>query len=109
MSPVLFDLCFALLTISAGIVTAGIISSIYSILTNKILKFSMLETEGIELFRNIALIIFCGPVMLLRNCYYGRVLENRPLPYVFGGAMLAASWGMITGLCVIAFTLSIAY
>lgn len=100
MSALWFDICLTLLTIGSGIVLSGLVSSVYHITTNDIPKFSMLNSQGLDLFIKIFVIIFSGPIMLLRNCYYGRVLENRPLRYVFGGAMIAASWGMLNGLYV---------
>ncbi len=106
MSSFASDLFLALLIIGSGIVVAGITSSIYNAITDDIPKFSMLEAEGFQLFCYVLLLIFCGPLVLIRNCYYGRILENRPMLLVFGGAMVAATWGLLTGLVIVNFIIS---
>ena len=106
MSILLWDLFLALLTISTGIVFAGIVFSLYHAIADETPRFSMLQSEGWELFCYVILLIFAGPLVIIRNCYYGRILENRPIAHVFGGAVIAATWGLLTGMSVLTIILN---
>lgn len=101
MSVFLQDLIITLFTIGSGIVFAGLVASFYQLATNHFPKFSMADSKGVMLFTNLAVIVLSGPIMLIRNSYYARVLEGRPMIYVVGGAMVAGAWGMVNGIYIL--------
>lgn len=107
MSPIAYELAIAFFTIGSGIVCAGLVSSFYQLLTNHFPKFSMIDTKGVQLFTNLFIIALSGPVMILRNSYNGRVLEGRPMGYVFAGSVIAACWGMVNGVYILKITLNL--
>lgn len=93
--------------IATGYVAAGLVSSLYSLLTNRPASFRVVSEGLAERLLLVPLIVFGGPFILSRNAVRGRVIENRPIGWLCVSLTIVLSWSFISGLFVIHLALSI--
>jgi hypothetical protein len=93
--------------ISAGFVTAGLFASFYQLMTNSPVSFRMLMDS--KLFASIMavpILLFSGPMVITRNAWHGRVLEQREWGWILASAAIVTCWSFITGVIVLEFAFS---
>jgi hypothetical protein len=92
----------------AGYVTAGILASLYQLLTNEPMSFRLLVTGGLAAsLVSLPLLLFGGPAVIARNSWRGRIIEGRPLHFVVVAALIVMVWSFITGVFVLQFLLAL--
>ncbi|MEP3277813.1 MAG: hypothetical protein ABJN26_21310 [Stappiaceae bacterium] len=104
-----FELLLAVYIGCAGFVAAGLIASFYQLVTNRPARFALESETLIRILATVAIVIFAGPFILMRNAIRGRRIEGRPIGWLVASTTIAGMWSMCSGVVVIQFALAIAY
>ena len=102
----LLELAIAAYATACGFVAAGILSSFYTLVTNRQVRFAVeLETfwRGIV---DLVLCAFAGPFIIMRNAIRGRMLEQRPVGWLVASTAIAVGWSLCSGIVVVQFALA---
>lgn len=103
-----FDILIAVYITCAGFVAAGIIGSLYQLITNKPPKFQFGVESLLGTIGAVGLCLFAGPFIIMRNAIRGRRIENRPLGWLVASSTIAGMWSLCSGIVVMQFALGIA-
>ena len=104
-----FDVALYIYTVCVGMTVGGILASGYKLFTNKMPSFERGSEPLPIAIALVAVLIFAGPFILMRNTIRSRRLEGRPMPYVAAaGAALASVWCFFSGIFVLAVALNVA-
>lgn len=102
----LFELAIAVYATTCGFVAAGILSSFYTLVTNRPVSFAVdLETAW-RGFVNLVLCAFTGPFIIMRNAIRARIIEQRPVGWLVASTAIAAGWSLCSGIVVVQFALA---
>lgn len=104
----LSDLFIAFYIASAGFVAAGLIGSLYQLLTNQPPRFNFAVDSIIGTIGTVGLCLFAGPFIIMRNAIRGRRIEGRPLGWLIASSTIAGMWSMCSGIIVMHFALGVA-
>ncbi|MBO0344878.1 DUF6949 family protein [Roseibium limicola] len=104
----LFELVIALYIGSAGFVAAGLLGSLYQLLTNTPPHFNIDVGTILGAIAGVGLCIFAGPFIIMRNAIRGRRLEGRPLGWLVASSTIAGMWSLCSGIVVMHFALGLA-
>jgi hypothetical protein len=94
MRAELLATCFS---IALGFVLAGLLSSLYQLLTSKPARFEMRAETILLGIAQTFLIMFAGPAILMRNAIRGRRIEHRNLGWLFASTAIASAWSLCSG------------
>ncbi|MCX2722294.1 DUF6949 family protein [Roseibium salinum] len=84
----------------AGFVAAGVLGSLYQLITKEPPRFNF-AAEGLMAFMaGIFMCVFAGPFIIMRNAIRGRRIENRPLGWLVASSTIAGMWSMCSGVMV---------
>ncbi len=90
-----------LYAVAVGLTAGGIVISGYRWATDRAPSFQTRpETAGGALGQ-VLVLVFAGPLVLMRNAIRGRVLQGRPLPFVAASAVIASLWCFFSGVFLI--------
>lgn len=96
-------------SVAAGFVTAGLFSSLYQLITDAPVSFTLILSEKMQTaLLAVPLLLFSGPLVITRNAWRGRVLEQREWGWIMGSIAIVTLWSFITGLVVLDFTFRLA-
>lgn len=102
----LFELAIAAYATACGFVAAGVLSSFYTLVTNRPVRFSVelntLWRGAVDLF----LCAFTGPFIIMRNAIRGRVQEQRPVGWLVASTAIAAGWSLCSGIVMVQLVLA---
>jgi hypothetical protein len=101
------DLIVAGFAGAAGFVAAGLLSSFYQLVTASPVRFEMSSDRMVAGVAQVILLMFTGPVVLMRNAIRGRIIERRPLGWLVASAAIAAAWSLCSGVVVLEFALAL--
>lgn len=98
MSPLAVEQFLAL---AIGFAFAGLISTLYQLLTHRPASFGLLE-QGVRLasFLAIPFLVFAAPFIIMRNTIRGRVIERRRFEFVMAATVIAGLWSLMSGTAV---------
>ena len=97
----LFELAIAAYATAWGFVAAGVLSSLYQLVTDRPVRFSV-ELETIwRGFVDVMICAFAGPFIIMRNAIRGRVIEHRPVGWLVASTAIATGWSMCSGIVVV--------
>ena len=102
-----FELLLAVYMACAGFVAAGLIGSLYQLVTGTPPKFQVRLESFPGTFVSCILCAFAGPFIIMRNAIRGRRVENRPISWLVASSTIAAMWSICTGILVLQFALSV--
>lgn len=88
-------------SIISGFVAAGVMASLVQCVTSAPPRFGLLGSSFIMGMVSVFYWLFAGPFIIMRNAVRGRLIEHRPLGFMFISACLAGSWSLMTGLYVV--------
>lgn len=90
------------LAIAIGFAFAGLISTLYQLLTRRPASFSLLE-QGMRVasFLAIPFLVFAAPFIIMRNTIRGRIIERRRFEFVMLATIIAGLWSLMSGTVVI--------
>lgn len=97
----LYELAIAAYATACGFVAAGILSSFYTLVTNRPVSFAV---ELGTLWRgavNLTLCAFAGPFIIMRNAIRGRMIEQRPVGWLVASTAIATGWSLCSGIVVV--------
>ena len=101
------DLILSAFAMASGFVAAGLLSSLYQLVTASPVRFEMSTDRVVATVVQVTLLMFAGPVVLMRNAIRGRIIEHRPLGWLAASATVAAVWSLCSGIVVMEFALAI--
>lgn len=89
------------LAIAIGFAFAGLISTLYQLLTHRPASFRLLE-KGVRIasFLAIPFLVFAAPFIIMRNTIRGRVIERRRFEFVMLATIIAGLWSLMSGTVV---------
>ncbi len=96
----LFKLLLAGYIACSGFVAAGVLGSLYQLITKEPPKFNFGGETIMAFMAGLFMCIFAGPFIIMRNAIRGRRLENRPLGWLVASSTIAGMWSMCSGLFV---------
>ncbi|WP_370673586.1 hypothetical protein [Pleomorphomonas sp. PLEO] len=97
--------CFS---VALGFVLAGLLSSLYQLVTSKPARFEM-QAETILLgIAQTFLIMFAGPAILMRNAIRGRRIEHRNVGWLVASTAIAGAWSLCSGVMLLPFFVVVA-
>ncbi|MEP3045769.1 MAG: hypothetical protein ABJL55_12400 [Roseibium sp.] len=96
----MFDLLIVGYIASAGFVAAGLLGSLYQLITSQPPKFNFAGESTMGFLTGVMMCIFAGPFIIMRNAIRGRRIENRPLGWLVASSTIAGMWSMCSGLMV---------
>lgn len=87
--------------VAVGTVAGGIVVSAHRLVTERPPSFQdRPESAGAALWQ-VVVLVFGGPLVLMRNALRGRIVEGRPLPFVAASAVIASLWCFLSGVFLI--------
>ncbi|NVK34022.1 MAG: hypothetical protein HWE23_06060 [Rhodobacteraceae bacterium] len=101
------ELLIALYIGCAGFCCAGVIGSLYQLLTNKPPKFQFDVESLFGSLMAMALMLLAGPFIIMRNAIRGRRIEGRPIGWLVASSTIAGMWSIISGLFVVQVAISV--
>jgi hypothetical protein len=88
--------------VAAGIVTAGLLSSFFRMLTSKPVSFGLLMSDSPWTSAvAVPLLVLSGPAVVARNAWRGRVIEGRAWGWILASAAIVATWSFVNGILVL--------
>jgi hypothetical protein len=92
----------------AGFVAAGLLGSLYQLVTSQPPKFNFAGETVTGIVAGVFMCIFAGPFIIMRNAIRGRRIENRPVGWLVASSTIAGMWSMCSGLVVMNVALIVA-
>ncbi|QFT31651.1 hypothetical protein FIV00_14240 [Labrenzia sp. THAF82] len=105
---VLLDLLLVGYIASAGFVAAGVLGSLYQLVTKEPPKFNFGGEGFLSFLTGITLCVFAGPFIIMRNAIRGRRIEKRPLGWLVASSTIAGMWSVCSGVMVMNVALIVA-
>ena len=93
--------------VAAGFVAAGFIGSLYELLTDQPPKFTLNVETFVAGAASVAVCLFAGPFIIMRQAIRGRLLERRPIGWLAASAAIAFGWSLCIGIVVIELALAV--
>ena len=95
-------------TIAVGFVTAGLIGSVYQLVTNKQVSFELMFQRNRAAVLNVLTLVLAGPAVIMRNAIRGRLIENRPGHWLALSTLISAGWSFLQGVFILSFAVAMA-
>ncbi len=94
-------------TIAVGFVAAGLINSIYQLITNKQVAFELLYQRNAAAVLGVLTLVLAGPAVIMRNAIKARLVENRPSHWLALSTVLSAGWSFFQGVFILSIVISV--
>jgi len=88
-------------TLVTGVVTAGLVSSLYRLVTNKPPSFQMWQETTMGLIGGVLTLVLAGPSVIMRNALRAQVIENRPPGWLVVSSLMAGLWSFLVGIFIL--------
>src|SRR5262245_9727079 len=99
MTPESLQMLFAL---AFGFAVAGMFSSGYRLVTDRLLSFTQLSNRrAAATFAVLPLRGLAAPCLIMRNTILGRRQEGRRFEFVFLATLIAGFWSLMSGLVLV--------
>ncbi|MDF1846734.1 MAG: hypothetical protein P1U69_06010 [Parvibaculaceae bacterium] len=92
-------------TFVTGVVTAGLVSSLYRLVTNKPPSFQMWQETTVGIIGGVLTLVLAGPSVIMRNALRAQVIENRPPGWLVVSSLMAGLWSFLVGIFVLSLLL----
>jgi hypothetical protein len=103
------DLVIAGLAIATGFVSAGILASFYQLVTAEPARFDKIGDRLVTGVAMIILLMFAGPMILMRNAIRGKLIEQRAAGWMAASTVIAAGWSLCSGTVLLQLILAVRY
>ncbi|MFN0264032.1 DUF6949 family protein [Tepidamorphus sp. 3E244] len=90
-----------LLVVFIGIAAAGVAQSAYRLLISDRPRFDKRPEAPSKAVLHVILLLFCGPLVLARNSYRGRMMHGRPIGWIAASGGIAAGWCLMSGVFIL--------
>jgi hypothetical protein len=95
-----------------GFATAAVLATGYQWVTNRPARFEILMGEvsqGIlTMFLRALLVVWAAPYIIMRNAVRGRLIERRPVGWLFASLGIAMLWSLCVGILTLSLVLWLA-
>jgi polyferredoxin len=88
------------LAVALGFAVAGLLSTLYQLLTLRPASFHLLQVAGAALPAVVPFLAFAAPFIIMRNTLQGQREEPRRLQSVMMATVVAAFWSLLSGTLV---------
>lgn len=105
----LFDVLLLGYAIAIGFVAAGIVSSLYQLLTAQPVGFILFGESPVAIFASAVFFAICGPMLALQLALQGRRRDEGRWAWLIGGVVVASFWGGCIGILTLQVTLSLSH
>ena len=93
-------------TIAVGFVAAGLIGSLFQLLTKQPVAFELLHKKGSAAMVGVVTLVVAGPAVIMSNAIKARLLEGRPGHWLAFSTVISAAWSFLQGVFILSFILS---
>ena len=93
-------------TIAVGFVTAGLIGSLFQLLTSRPVAFELLHKPGSAAIPGVLTLVIAGPAVIMHNAIRARLLEGRPGHWLALSTVISAVWSFLQGVFILSFVIS---
>lgn len=100
LATVLFHVAF-------GFAIGGLVGSLHQLVTRHPPSFQNIGFSLAERLWAILVIVFGGPIIIMRNAIRGRLIEGRPASWLAASTALATSWSFVSGVCILQLLIAI--
>lgn len=97
----------ALVLMITGFVSSGILGTFYQLIWNRPARFVVSFENWVLGFGGILFCAFAGPFIIMRNAIRGRLIEQRPLGWIFASLVIAIMWSVCSGVIMLDFAFSV--
>ncbi len=104
----MFELLLVGYIACAGFVAAGVLGSLYQLITKEPPRFNFGGEGVLSFLTGVVLCVFAGPFIIMRNAIRGRRIENRPVGWLVASSTIAGMWSMCSGVMVMNVALMVA-
>ena len=84
-----------------GLAAAGAAQCAYQMFIADRPRFDKRPEAAWKAVLHVLLLLFCGPLVLARNSYLGRVKQGRPLGWIVASGGIAAGWCLLSGVFIL--------
>lgn len=90
---------------ACGFVFAALLATGYQLVTNRPVRFELLTSETSEritsMFLRAILVVWAAPYIIMRNAVRARLVERRPMGWLFASFGIATLWSMCVGILLL--------
>lgn len=92
----------SLLTLAFGFAVAGLLASLYQLVTARPPSFALLRAPAVQSpFVILPLLMFTAPFIIMRNTVRGRPGEENGFGFAMLATMVAGFWSLLSGALVV--------
>lgn len=84
-----------------GLAAGGVAVSGYRLATDKQASFQARPETTFGALGQVLVLIFGGPLVLMRNAIRGRLIESRPLGFLAASTVIASMWCFFSGVFLV--------
>jgi len=84
-----------------GLAAGGIAVSGYRLATDKPASFQARPETAFGALGQVFVLVFGGPLVLMRNAIRGRMIESRPLGFLAASTVIASLWCFFSGVFLV--------
>ncbi|MEM8878489.1 MAG: hypothetical protein AAGD23_11565 [Pseudomonadota bacterium] len=89
------------LVAGVGFAAAGAAASVYNMVLHRPVRFERAPDSRLGRLMHVLLLMFAGPLVLARNSFRARRIENRAVGWVAASGAIAATWCLMSGLFIL--------
>jgi len=86
---------------ACGFVMSGLLASFVQLVSGEPMRFGCEPQSTLSSIGGIALRVFAGPAILMRNAWRGMLIEARPKVWFGASLVVAAFWSLFCGAILI--------
>jgi hypothetical protein len=92
----------SLLTLAFGFAVAGMLASLYQLVTERPASFQLLSarTEPLTIIA-VAFLMLVAPFIIMRNTIRGSQIEDRNFGFAMLATVIAGAWSLLSGTLVV--------
>ena len=91
-----------LIALAFGFAVAGLCSSAYQLVTDRLPTFGLLSTgPSAATIAAVPVLMLSAPFLIMRNTLIARRIEGRRFEFVFLATLIAGFWSLMSGLAVL--------
>lgn len=94
-----------LFAVAIGFTAGGLIGSLHQLITSRPASFRAVGGGFASGAWAVLVIVFGGPMILMRNAIRGRLIEGRPVPWLAATTAIATGWSFVSGVVLLQFAL----
>ena len=91
----------SLQALALGFAFAGLVASAFELFAKRRASFALLHAGGLKAAACVPVLVFCAPVIIVRNTILGRRFEQRHFGFVMLATVIACLWSLLSGRLVL--------